>query len=169
MSKSWVLDVKECEDGSGDKYIELNDEILAETGWKEGDTLEWIDQGDGSFKMQKKEETTELVMVECVSTFRFPYFLGNDDYVLISGENADQLFGSQVADQYLTLFPQSDLFKPVESVSGNFIQWLNVRIGNIELAEKWFNLFDKQRKSAPIKINTSATALFKDNKSRFKQ
>ena len=30
MSKSWVLDVKECEDGSGDKYIELNDEILAE-------------------------------------------------------------------------------------------------------------------------------------------
>ena len=74
MSKSWVLDVKECEDGSGDKYIELNDEILAETGWKEGDTLEWIDQGDGSFKMEKKEET-EFVMVECISQFRERYLV----------------------------------------------------------------------------------------------
>ena len=69
MTKSWTLDVKEAPDG--DKYIEFNDEILAETGWKEGDVIEWIDQGDGSFKMVKQE--TELVMVECVSMFRMRY------------------------------------------------------------------------------------------------
>ena len=69
MTKSWTLDVKEAPDG--DKYIEFNDEILAETGWKEGDFIEWIDQGDGSFKMVKQE--TELVMVECVSMFRMRY------------------------------------------------------------------------------------------------
>ena len=69
MTKSWTLDVKEAPDG--DKYIEFNDEILAETGWKEGDVIEWIDQGDGSFKMVKQE--TEMVMVECVSMFRMRY------------------------------------------------------------------------------------------------
>ena len=90
----------------------------------------------------------------CISTFKFPYYLGHDDYIFLSGENADQLFGSQVADQYITMFPRTDLFKPVEDISGNFIEWLNIRIGNKTLAEKWCNLFDKHRKSAPIKINT---------------
>lgn len=71
MTKQWTLDVKENIDG--DKYIEFNDEILAETGWKEGDVLEWIDQGDGSFRLEKKLEETELVMVECISQFRQRY------------------------------------------------------------------------------------------------
>lgn len=65
--KQWTLDVKQHEDG--DYFIEFNDEILAETGWKEGDKLEWIDLGNGSFKLEKVEET-ELVLVESVSTFR---------------------------------------------------------------------------------------------------
>lgn len=69
--KQWTLDVKES--ANGDKYIEFNDEILLETGWKEGDVLEWIDQGDGSFKLEKKMEDTELVLVECVSMFRQRY------------------------------------------------------------------------------------------------
>lgn len=69
--KTWTLDVKENNDG--DKYIEFNDEILNETGWKEGDVLEWIDQGDGSFRLEKKLEETELVMVECISQFRQRY------------------------------------------------------------------------------------------------
>lgn len=65
--KQWTLDVKQHEDG--DYFIEFNDEILAETGWKEGDKLEWIDLGNGSFKLEKVEET-ELVLVESISTFR---------------------------------------------------------------------------------------------------
>ena len=31
----------------------LTPEILEITGWKEGDELEWIDQGDGSFTLKK--------------------------------------------------------------------------------------------------------------------
>lgn len=69
--KSWTLDVKETSDG--DKYIEFNDDIIAETGWKEGDVLEWHDQGDGSFMLEKQE--TELVMVECISQFRERYLV----------------------------------------------------------------------------------------------
>lgn len=71
MTKSWTLEVKEA--SNGDKYIEFNNEIIAETGWKEGDVLEWHDQGDGSFLLEKQE--TELVMVECISQFRERYLV----------------------------------------------------------------------------------------------
>jgi len=60
MTKSWTLDVKQYEDG--DYFIELNDEILAETGWKEGDVLDWTDNGDGTWslkKLDKNQENTE--------------------------------------------------------------------------------------------------------------
>jgi hypothetical protein len=40
MSKIYTSVVKECEDGSGDVYIELPDEMLADLGWKEGQTLD---------------------------------------------------------------------------------------------------------------------------------
>ena len=70
--KSWTLDVKENEDG--DKFIELNDEILSETGFKIGDNLEWIDRGDGSWSLKKKEEKT-WVLVEAVHTFRIRYMV----------------------------------------------------------------------------------------------
>ena len=70
--KSWTLDVKENEDG--DKFIELNDEILSETGFKIGDNLEWIDRGDGSWSLKKKEEKT-WVLVEAVHTFRMRYMV----------------------------------------------------------------------------------------------
>lgn len=70
--KSWTLDVKENEDG--DKFIELNDEILSETGFKIGDNLEWADRGDGSWSLKKKEEKT-WVLVEAVHTFRMRYMV----------------------------------------------------------------------------------------------
>jgi hypothetical protein len=47
--KSWVLPVDD------DYNITFPEDLLEQTGWKEGDTLQWIDQGDGSFKMIKKE------------------------------------------------------------------------------------------------------------------
>jgi len=45
----WILPVDD------DYNITFPEDLLEQTGWKEGDTLEWIDQGDGSFKMIKKE------------------------------------------------------------------------------------------------------------------
>jgi hypothetical protein len=40
MSKVYTSTVKDCEDGSGDVYIELPDEMLADLGWKEGQVLD---------------------------------------------------------------------------------------------------------------------------------
>ena len=70
--KSWILDVKENEDG--EKFIELNDEILEQSGFKIGDNLEWADRGDGSWSLKKKEEKT-WALVEAVHTFRMRYMV----------------------------------------------------------------------------------------------
>jgi hypothetical protein len=71
--KSWILEVNRTT-GTDDYFIELNDEILAETGFKIGDELEWADRGDGSWSLKKKEEKT-WVMVEAVHTFRMRYMV----------------------------------------------------------------------------------------------
>ena len=47
--KKWILPVDD------DYNITFPEDLLEQTGWKEGDTLQWIDQGDGSFKMIKKD------------------------------------------------------------------------------------------------------------------
>ena len=44
----WILPVDD------DYNITFPEDLLEQTGWKEGDTLQWIDQGDGSFKIIKK-------------------------------------------------------------------------------------------------------------------
>jgi hypothetical protein len=62
---------------TGDLILPLNDEIFSETGWDIGDTLEWVDQKDGSWLLRKKEmaQEKEWVLVECVSTFRERYMV----------------------------------------------------------------------------------------------
>ena len=45
----WILPV----DDNG--VLIFPEDFLEQTGWKEGNTLQWIDQGDGSFKMIKKD------------------------------------------------------------------------------------------------------------------
>jgi hypothetical protein len=65
--------VELIEDKNGDLILPLGDELCNEVGWKVGDTIEWIDNGDGSWTMRKKEMEKELVLVECVSTFRMRY------------------------------------------------------------------------------------------------
>ena len=46
--KKWIIPVDD------DYNITFPEDLLEQTGWKEGDILQWIDQGDGSFKMIKK-------------------------------------------------------------------------------------------------------------------
>jgi len=51
MTKSWTLTVQEHEDGSN--FIEFPEEVLADANWKEGDTIKWIDLGNGSWSLEK--------------------------------------------------------------------------------------------------------------------
>lgn len=69
MDKSWIVPVEVSEDG--EYYIQFTDEMLEGSGFKLGDSLDWIDQGDGSYLLKKKETTH--VLVECISTYRMRY------------------------------------------------------------------------------------------------
>ena len=52
-NKTWTLSVEEGEDG--DQYITLPEEVLQQLNLREGDTVEWIDNKDGSWTLMKKE------------------------------------------------------------------------------------------------------------------
>lgn len=48
----WVLPV-EIDAASGEYYLQLPDDLLNTLNWKEGDTIEYSDNGDGSFTVKK--------------------------------------------------------------------------------------------------------------------
>lgn len=54
----WRLPV-EVDGISGEYYFTLPEDLLEITGWKENDSLHWVDNGDGSFSLQKVEESEE--------------------------------------------------------------------------------------------------------------
>ena len=56
--KSWTLNVEEDPE-TGDAILNFPPELLEQAGWKEGDTLKWIDQKDGSWLLKKVDETND--------------------------------------------------------------------------------------------------------------
>ena len=54
----WILTVQE---GNKEKelVIQFPEEALNQMGWCEGDVLEWLDNGDGSWTIVKSEESEE--------------------------------------------------------------------------------------------------------------
>jgi hypothetical protein len=50
---TWALTVEEDPE-TGDAILQFPPDLLEQTGWKEGDTLEWKDRGDGSWLLEKK-------------------------------------------------------------------------------------------------------------------
>ena len=53
IASKWTAEV--LTDKDGEFFIEFSDEFLREIGWKEGDTIEWIDNHDGSFTLKRKD------------------------------------------------------------------------------------------------------------------
>lgn len=52
-NRSWILTVDEDPE-TGDAILTFPPDLLEQAGWKEGDTLEWKDQEDGSWLLEKK-------------------------------------------------------------------------------------------------------------------
>ena len=50
---TWTLTVKEDPE-NGDCILTFPPDLLEQAGWQEGDTLIWIDRGDGSWLLEKK-------------------------------------------------------------------------------------------------------------------
>ena len=57
-SSGRVLKVVEDPENPGELLLDLGNELCAEIGWKVGDTLEWQEQKDGSWLIQKKTPST---------------------------------------------------------------------------------------------------------------
>jgi len=78
IDKTWTVNVKEDEQ-TGDLILPLNDDILQECGFAVGDSIEWVDRGDGSWEIRKvekvKENECEWVLVECTATYRMRYMV----------------------------------------------------------------------------------------------
>lgn len=54
--KSWTLNIEEDPE-TGDAILQFPTDLLEETGWKEGDTLNWSDLGDGRWQLSKVDKT----------------------------------------------------------------------------------------------------------------
>ena len=57
--KKWVLPVEECKDADTDEteyFVSFPDDLLEAADLKEGDKVEWVDQGDGSYLLKKVEK-----------------------------------------------------------------------------------------------------------------
>jgi len=80
--QSWTIALEEDKE-TGDLVLPLPEKLLESQGWKTGDTLEWIDNKDGSWTMKKKENL-QWVLVETISQFRQRYMVqvpvGTDQY-----------------------------------------------------------------------------------------
>jgi hypothetical protein len=50
---SWTLTIEEDPE-TGDGILTFPEDMLAQTGWQEGDVLQWKDLGDGSWSLEKK-------------------------------------------------------------------------------------------------------------------
>jgi hypothetical protein len=73
--KSYTITLEEDPE-TGDLILPFPEDMLKEVGWKEGDTLDWEDNKDGTFSITKKEVTEkQWVLVECVSQFRQRYMV----------------------------------------------------------------------------------------------
>lgn len=86
MEKKWTLPVQENQDG--EMYIELNDEILEGSGLEIGDTLNWKDNGDGSYSLTKAEG--DLYVVDSISLFRIRH--------VVRAKNAEHAMDEVVCD-----------------------------------------------------------------------
>lgn len=53
MRTKWTLEVQEDPE-TGDAILQFPPDFLESAGWKEGDTIEWKDLGDGSWSLTKQ-------------------------------------------------------------------------------------------------------------------
>lgn len=54
----WTIIVEEDKE-TGELLLPFSDELLEQVGWKIGDTIEWIDNKDGTWTMRKKNEISK--------------------------------------------------------------------------------------------------------------
>jgi len=109
MGKSFTV-VVDYDNKTGDTILPLPDELMLEAGWNLGDTVQWIDNKDGTFQLVKKEQepATEWVLVDAVSTFRMRYMVevpkGKSEWALdtVSMNEAKEFSQEHIGEQIVS-------------------------------------------------------------------
>jgi len=55
MKTNWTITVEEDPE-TGECILPFPEDFLEQAGWKEGDTLNWEDNGDGSWSLTKVKD-----------------------------------------------------------------------------------------------------------------
>lgn len=57
---SWTLTVAKDPENDDNMILEFPDDLLQAAGWKAGDTLEWVDNKDGSWILRKTHDNDSV-------------------------------------------------------------------------------------------------------------
>lgn len=104
MMKSWTVQLET--DENGELVLPLTDEMLEGTGIGLGDTVEWIDNENGSWSIKKQEQ--EWVLVDTISTFRMRYMVqvpkGKAEWALdtVAWEEAKEFSQEHMGEQVVS-------------------------------------------------------------------
>lgn len=60
VADSWHSTKTILKDENGEAFIEFTDAEMKSLGWKEGDTIVWTNNGNGTFTLSKKEDNEHL-------------------------------------------------------------------------------------------------------------
>lgn len=102
--KTWVVTTEE-DPNSGDVILPLPEELLNQLNWTEDNDIEFKTNLDGSFTLSKKQQETELVLVDTIITHRVRYMVevpkGNQEYALntVMAENAKEFSQECLGEQ----------------------------------------------------------------------
>jgi hypothetical protein len=58
---TWTVTIEEADDGSEDLVLPLPQNLLDQVGWREGDVLEWSNNEDGTYYIQKVKDEKDLL------------------------------------------------------------------------------------------------------------
>lgn len=87
-----------------------------------------------------------------VTSSNFPIYVGNDNYIMVSGEGGDQLFGAVFIRKLCIKFGEEIINTPwSEDV---IIKCFNFAFNDIKIAERFWQIFSRAVKAAPIQLTT---------------
>jgi hypothetical protein len=91
---------------------------------------------------------------KCFSSYKYPQLLGRDDYLFVTGENADQLFGSQLNETFIKTYSIDDVFKDYVDQQGQMLDIFNLVLSdrNKKYKELVMSIFTKLVKSSEIEL-----------------
>ena len=118
------------EDSEG-LILPLGDELCDEMGWTVGDTIQWKDNGNGSYTLSKETVETEIVLVEAISTFKHVYAVevpkGKAEWALdtVTTEEAQEMYQVHIGEQIIghRVVTEQDYLKEFDTHNHYLSKW----------------------------------------------